>query len=83
MDIRTFIPETIPKVFEALLPGSWLDTAWKLLVIVDTVIVGLLLVASGPFGAAIGGILIATIFSERIRQIYVDIYNREFWIWRT
>jgi uncharacterized membrane protein len=83
VSLRTFIPETIPTVFSGLASGSILDTVWKLLVILLTIVVAFLLVASGPFGAAIGGIVVATLFSERIRQLYGDLYRREFWIWRT
>lgn len=81
--IRTLIPETIPNTLGAIAGGAWSDTVWKILVILGTVLAAALFVASGPFGAAIGGILLATIFSERVRKIYGDIYRREFWIWRT
>ncbi len=70
------IPETVEEKVRAFGRGTLLDVLWKLLVIGVLGVVSLLLIAAGPYGAALGGVLLGTLLSEEVRKMVADIWNR-------
>jgi len=70
------IPRTVKQKFGVITSGSIGDTLWKVLVVVVLLTIGLGLVALGPIGAVVGGILIATLVSDDVRAFVDDVWNR-------
>jgi len=70
------IPRTVKQKFGAITRGSIGDTLWKLFVVAVLLTIGLGLVALGPIGAVVGGILIATLVSDDVRAFVDDVWNR-------
>jgi hypothetical protein len=83
MDIPTLIPESIVRWMRAVASGPLFDTLWKMLILAAAVLVILYMFAvGGPIVGGIAGILLFVIASDRIRQLFIDIYERNFWMWR-
>jgi len=70
------IPETWQEKAGQFARGSLLDIAWKLFVVLLFAGLSALLLAAGPYGAAVGGILLGTLLSEEVRKSVADIWYR-------
>lgn len=72
------IPQTITNGLRALFDQSVLTVVWFVFVTVLVVVTFYALVALGPIGQVIAGVLIGTIASDTIRSIYWDIARMRF-----
>jgi len=70
------VPQSWKAKGKQFLSGSLLDLAWKLFVLLLFAILSALLLSAGPYGAAIGGILLGTLLSEEVRKTVGDIWYR-------
>lgn len=74
-----FIPTSVVTWFKQFFSGTLLDVIWKAILLVVLGGVIYVLVALGPFGAAVGGILLGTLISDEVRAIINDLWHRNFW----
>jgi len=70
------VPESLEEKLRAFARGTLLDVLWKLLVVGALAVASLLLLSAGPYGAALGGILLGTLLSDDVRKMISDIWNR-------
>jgi len=70
------VPEYIQDKLRAFGRGTLLDLVWKLLVVAALAGMSLLLIAAGPYGAALGGVLLGTLLSDDVRKLVSDVWNR-------
>jgi 4-amino-4-deoxy-L-arabinose transferase-like glycosyltransferase len=70
------VPQWAKRKYTRLKSGSVGDTLWKLFVLVVIAAVGVGLMATGPVGYLVGGLLITMLVSEDIRALVSDIWNR-------
>jgi len=70
------IPKSIGAGVRRVLSGSVGDVLWKLLVLALLLVVAAGLLALGPVGAAVGGILLGTLLSDDVRELVGDLWNR-------
>lgn len=84
--IPTLIPESVVRGGKRLAASPLLDLLWKLFVTVATMAVILALGAAGGVYGVVGGVIafiLASVLLERqIREVWSDIWNRNFWVWR-
>lgn len=80
--IPTLIPESVADTLGSVLSGPVLEILWRLFV--GTLFVGLIyaLAAMGVFGALVAGALFSTLFSDDVRALVIDVWRRDFWVWR-
>lgn len=84
VSVPTPAPESTVDRLKRTLGGRPADIVWAIFVTGLLVGLGVLLVAvGGVAGAAVGAIALASIFSEAVREAIVDVYARDFWVWRT
>ncbi len=81
--IPTPIPKSLVQRTKRAFSGRALDTLWKLGVLVFLFIVGIALLSAGIVGYLVGGIVLATLFDEAVRNAVSDLWNRNFWVFRT
>jgi len=70
------VPETWQEKAGEFARGSLLDIVWKLFVVLLFAALSALLLAAGPYGAAVGGILLGTLLSDEVRKSVADIWYR-------
>lgn len=70
------IPESLEETLRGFARGTLLDILWKLLVVGVLAVLSLLLLSAGPYGAAVGGILLGTLLSDDVRKMVSDLWNR-------
>ena len=70
------VPETWQETLGQFARGSLLDIAWKLFVVLLLAAISALLLAAGPYGAAVGGILLGTLLSDEVRKSIADVWYR-------
>jgi len=81
--IPTLIPSSVVESVGNILSGSVADTIWKIGIATMLAVFAYVLIASlGALGGFIGAILLSALIEDDIRDIVVDIWNRDFWIWR-
>jgi hypothetical protein len=82
--IPTPIPESIVDTTKRVLSGPLLEVLWRVLVITVglTVLYVLAVASSGFLIGFIAVTAISIVFSDDIRQALIDVYRRNFWIWR-
>jgi len=83
VSIPTPLPRTIVRLVKRGLRGSLGDTVWKLFVIMLLLAAGYVLASLGVLGAAISGVILATLLTKPVRKTVLDIWNRNFWVFRT
>ena len=71
-----FVPETWQEKAGQFARGSVLDITWKLFVLLLFAGLSALLLAAGPYGAAVGGILLGTLLSDEVRKSVADVWYR-------
>lgn len=85
--IPTPIPESTAERLSSIARGPILDLLWKVLVTVVVVGIALTLAAAGGAIGLVGGVLAIIVLSivlERpLTEAFRDIWNRNFWVWRT
>lgn len=70
------IPESLEEKLRGFARGTLVDVVWKLLVLSVLAALSLLLLSAGPYGAAVGGILLGTLLSDDVRKMVSDVWNR-------
>jgi len=70
------LPESAKEKASSLGSGSLGDVVWKLIVVALLTVASLLLLSAGPYGAAVGGILLGTLLSDDVRKMVSDVWNR-------
>lgn len=70
------LPESVKRTLGRVTSGSIGDILWKLFVIVLLTIAAIALLSTGPFGAAVGGLLLGTLLSDDVRAFVGDLWNR-------
>lgn len=81
--IPTLIPESLVESLGNIWSGSFGDTLWKATIaIVLASFAYLLLVTFGALGGFIGAILLSALIEDDIRAAVVDIWNRDFWVFK-
>lgn len=73
------IPQSAVTWLKKFFSGTLFDIVWKSLLLVGLAGVIYILIALGPFGAAVGGILLGTLISDEVRAIISDLWNRNFY----
>lgn len=81
--IPTPVPESVVNSVRGVFSGGIINILWKLFVVVLLVVAAYLLALLGFFGAAIAGMLLASLISDDVRAFVSDLWNRNFWVWRT
>jgi ABC-type nitrate/sulfonate/bicarbonate transport system permease component len=83
--VPTPIPESVVEDTKRFFSGGVADVLWKVFVVaVGTVLLGLILALNpGFFVAALVGMVLSVVFSDNIRAFVSDVWNRNFWVWRT
>lgn len=82
--IPTPIPESVATKARSYASEPLLDMLWKLfLVIVGGSILYGAMASGGVLVSAIAGIGIFVFISDDIEQAAKDIWNRNFWVWKT
>ncbi len=81
--IPTPIPESLVRLTKRAFTGRWADTLWKLGVLVFLFAIGLALLSAGVVGAIVGGIVLGTLLNDTVRSGVSDLWNRNFWVFRT
>lgn len=79
------IPKSTVKSIGRIFSGPLLEIAWRLLVITTglTLLYALAVSSSGFFVVFLVGTTLSIVFSDDIRQFILDVYRRNFWVWRT
>lgn len=80
--IPTPIPKSLVRLTKRAFTGRTLDTIWKAGVLVLLFVVGLGFLAAGPVGYLVGGIILATLLDDAVRNAVRDLWNRNFWVFR-
>ena len=71
------IPRTLAQATRRVVSGTTGDILWKLFIIVLLGAFALgLIINGGVVAAFIGGTILASLFSDDVRQLVSDIYNR-------
>ncbi|PCR88692.1 hypothetical protein CP557_21935 [Natrinema ejinorense] len=83
VSIPTPIPKTLVRVVRRGFSGSVLDILWKLGVVTVLVMAAYALALLGVVGAAISGVILASLVTEPVRNAIRDVWNRNFWVFRT
>ncbi|MUV87022.1 hypothetical protein GJ631_10695 [Natronomonas sp. CBA1123] len=83
--IPTPIPESVVKDTKRFFAGGWGDILWKAFVVVvgGLLLAFILALNPGFFVAALVGMVLSVVFSDNIRAFVSDVWNRNFWVWRT
>jgi hypothetical protein len=81
--IPTPIPKSLVRLTRRAFSGRVLETLWKLGVLVVLVVVGLGLYAAGTIGVLVGGVILASLITEPVQNAVSDLWNRNFWVFRT
>jgi len=81
--IPTPIPESFVKSFSDLLSGTVLNVLWKVAISALFVVLIYLLAQMGIFGALVAGALFSSLFQDDVRAFVIDVWQREFWVFRT
>lgn len=82
--IPTPAPESTVERLKQTLGGRPADIVWAIFVTLVLTGIGVgLVLAGGALGAAVGAVAIATIYNDAIREAVIDVYARDFWVWRT
>lgn len=84
MLVMLFIPRSLVRTLRRYWTQSLIDRLWQLFVIV--VALFLIILGSRNYGilAALAlGVLFSAIFADDVRQLWSDIWNRNFWMWRS
>lgn len=82
-DIPTPVPESIIGNLRQFFSGGVIDVLWKLLVAVFLAVLAYTLLSMGLIGGVIGGILIGALLTDDVRAFAIDLWDRNFWVWRT
>lgn len=80
--IPTLIPESFVSTLGDLFSGGVLDILWKLFVGFLLVVLILALSQLGILGALIGSALFGVLFQDDVRAFVVDVWRRDFWVWK-
>lgn len=83
VSIPTPIPKTLVRVTKRAFRGAAFDIIWKLFVATILILAAYSLAMLGVVGAAISGVILASLFTEPVRRSIVDVWNRNFWVFRT
>jgi len=75
--VRVPIPRSLWSSLTSALSGSLFNVVWGALVTVALLVLFYILVSLGPLGAAIAGMLVATLLSSNVRRAVRDVYRRE------
>ncbi|QCW05232.1 hypothetical protein [Natrinema pallidum] len=81
--IPTLIPKTLVRLTRQALSGTVLDTLWRLFVVALLAVAAYALASLGMFGAAISGVILGTLVTEPAQNAVRDVWNRNFWVFRT
>jgi Flp pilus assembly protein TadB len=81
--IPTLVPRSLVRWLKSLFSGRLVDIVWKLLVL-TTVAVAVVYMAAlgGPLYVVLAGTIISVLLSDRVRRLFLDVWERDFWIWR-
>ena len=80
--IPTLIPESFVSTLGDLFSGGVFDILWKLFVGFLLVVLILALSQLGILGALIGSALFGVLFQDDVRAFVVDVWRRDFWVWK-
>lgn len=81
VSIPTLIPSSAVRWVKSLFSGHLLDVIWKLFVLVFVAVLVLYMGAlGGPLYVVLAGTIISVLASDRVRQLFVDVWNRNFWV---
>lgn len=81
--IPTLIPQHLRDWVGGLFSGPVLDVLWRLFLIALGAVVIYAMVASPYFLATfVAGIILTTFLADDIQQAALDVWNRNFWVWR-
>lgn len=83
VSIPTPIPKSLVRAKKGILSGPVIDTVWKLFIATLFLIVGIALAAAGPLGIVVAGLLLGSLLNETVNQAIADIWNRNFWVFKT
>jgi len=70
------VPKSVAAGIRRILAGSIGDVLWKLFVLAVLLLAAAGLLAIGPVGAAVGGIILGTLLSDDVRELVADLWNR-------
>jgi|APHM01.1.fsa_nt_gi hypothetical protein len=80
--IPTPVPQSLVDWLGRVLSGSLADLLWKGLVAIVLILAVYALANLGVFGAIVGSIIAFSLVEPRVRSILVDLWTRNFWVWR-
>jgi len=83
VSIPTPVPRTIIRLFRRATSGTLGDILWKTLVVTVLLAAAYALASLGVVGAAISGMVLSTLAAEPVRKTVSDVWNRNFWVFRT
>lgn len=81
--IPTPIPKSLARLFKQAFRGALSETIWKLAVLVVLFVVGIALYAAGTVGYLVGGVILASLITEPVQNAISDLWNRNFWVFKT
>lgn len=77
--IPTPIPKSLVAATERAFSGSNVDLVWKSLIVLVLLALGVALASAGPVGIVVSGLLLGSLLNGTVRDIIVDVWNREFY----
>ena len=81
--IPTLIPESFITSLRSVFSGGVIDILWKVsIAVLITAFAYILLAAFGVIGGFFGAILLSALIEDDIRAAVVDVWNRDFWVFR-
>ena len=69
-------PKSVKSTLVRFVSGSIGDITWKLFVVALLTGAAIALLSTGPFGAAVGGLLLGTLLSDDVRALVGDLWHR-------
>lgn len=83
VSIPTPVPRTLIRLIKRGFTGALGDTLWKLTVVGVLLLAAYVLASLGVVGGAISGVILGTLVAEPVRKAVADVWNRNFWVFRT
>ncbi len=81
--IPTPVPKSLVKRTRRAFDGPLGDTLWKAGVSALFLTIAYILALAGPVGLLVGGIVLGSLLDDTVRSAVSDVWNRNFWVFRT
>lgn len=83
-DIPTPLPKSaVESISRAVRDETVVDLVWRAFVVVLFILLIWAIASANVLGFLIGGILLGALLREDVRAFVADVWNRNFWVWRT